>query len=234
MNRKGDIINMDKFPIIFDLDGTLFNCKELANQTFPRTLQALADRHPTGIEIHYYPKYDQFLGMVTEDIFAKLLPNATKELIEEAKQLLIDAEFELIPIYGELFQGVEEILVYLSQNGYPLYIASNGSKEYVHKVVEVFSLGTYFSGIYSAGGQETKSKTDLVRLLLTANLFKNSGVMVGDRHSDIEAGRLNQLTTIGCLYGFGDAEEIKQADVKINRLQDLISIIEKRSEKDPV
>jgi phosphoglycolate phosphatase len=226
------VIIIDKFPIIFDLDGTLFNCKELSNETFPRTLQALVDRHPTGIEIQYYPKYDQFLGMVTEEIFAKLLPNAKKELIDEAKQLLIETEFELIPIYGELYQGVEEILVYLSKNGYPLYIASNGSKEYVHKVVEVFSLGKYFSGIYSAGEQETKSKIDLVRLLLTANLFKNSGVMVGDRHSDIEAGRLNQLTTIGCLYGFGDAEEIKLSDEKIQRLQDLIPIIEKRLEKD--
>ncbi|MCL6573728.1 MAG: HAD hydrolase-like protein, partial [Bacillus sp. (in: Bacteria)] len=216
------VIIIGKFPIIFDLDGTLFNCKELSNETFPRTLQALADRHPTGIEIQYYPKYDQFLGMVTDDIFTKLLPNATKELIEEAKQLLIETEFELIPIYGELYQGVEEILVSLSENGFPLYIASNGSKEYVHKVVEVFSLGKYFSGIYSAGEQETKSKIDLVRLLLTANLFKNSGVMVGDRHSDIEAGRLNQLTTVGCLYGFGDAEEIKLADEKIQHLQDLI------------
>lgn len=222
----------EKYPIIFDLDGTLFNCKELTNQTFPLTLKKLESRHPNGIEIKYYPKYEQFLGTVTSDIFSQLLPNAGEDLIEEAEQILIDVEMELIPRSGKLYHGVEKTLKYLNESGFPLFIASNGSKEYVQKVVEVFSLRKYFSGLYSAGEQETKSKIDLVKLLLSSHSFEGNGVMVGDRHSDIEAGAMNHLTTVGCQYGFGDDEEIKLADVKIQSLNELIPIIKKLSEED--
>lgn len=58
--------------------------------------------------------------------------------------------------------------------------------------------------------------------------------MVGDRHSDIEAGSLNKLITIGCQYGFGDENEIKDADIKVNRIQDILPIIKNLSKKDPV
>ncbi|MGG3563259.1 HAD-IA family hydrolase [Neobacillus rhizosphaerae] len=227
-------MNIEKFPVIFDLDGTLFDCKELTNLTFPRTLEFLEERHPNQLEFKFFPSYEQFLGMVTDDIFAILLPNASMEIIEEAKEILIDVEFEYIPKAGKLFHHVEETLKSLHADGYPLYIASNGSKEYVHKVIEVFSLQPYFVELYSAGGQETKTKTELVAKLLHTYPSKNKGVMVGDRHSDIEAGSLNQLTTIGCEYGFGDEREIKDADILVNRIQDILPIIKKLSEKDPV
>lgn len=223
----------EKFPIIFDLDGTLFDCKELTNVTFPQTLQILERRHPNEIEITIFPAYEQFLGMVTDDIFSILLPNASKGLIEEAKEILIDVEFEYIPKSGQLFPQVEETLKLLHNEGYPLFIASNGSKEYVHKVLEVFALKPYFVDIYSAGGQETKTKIELVAKLLDTYSFKDKGVMVGDRHSDIEAGSLNGLITIGCQYGFGDEEEIKDADIRVKRIEDILPIINHLTEKDP-
>jgi phosphoglycolate phosphatase len=222
-----------EFLIIFDLDGTLFDCKTLTNETFPKTLQILEQRHFNEIKINFFPNYEQFLGMVTEDIFTKLLPNANDELIDEAKQILVDVEFDLIPKFGKLFPHVEEVLRDLHDYGYPLFVASNGSKEYVNKVIEVFSLKKYFTGVYSAGGEATKTKTELVKLLIDTYATVDKGVMVGDRHSDIEAGNLNQLTTIGCQYGFGDSEEIRDADVKIQDIQDILPIIKNLSEKDP-
>ncbi|MCM3570269.1 HAD family hydrolase [Neobacillus mesonae] len=219
------------FPIIFDLDGTLFDCKELTNLTFPKVLETLKQKYRDEIQINFATNYEQYLGMVTEDIFAELLPNAGKELIQEAALLLVDAEFEYIPKSGKLFPHAEETLKELHQAGYPLFIASNGSKEYVHKVLEVFSIEGYFKGIYSAGGQGTESKVDLVRILLDAYSFMGKGVIAGDRLSDIEAGRKNHLTTIGCLYGFGDVKETYHADVKINRIEDIIPVIKTLSEK---
>lgn len=227
-------MSKEKYPIIFDLDGTLFNCKELTNQTFPQSLRILESRHQNEIEIQYFPNYEQFLGTITSDIFAQLLPNADENLIKEAEQILIDIEMELIPEFGTLFEGVKKTLKDLHEDGYPLFIASNGSKEYVNKVVEVFSLRKYFSGIFSAGEQETESKVELVKLLLRSNSFEGKGVMIGDRHSDIEAGMSNQLITVGCQYGYGDNGEIKLADVKIQGIEELIPFIKKLSEKDSV
>ncbi|WP_199880749.1 HAD family hydrolase [Bacillus massiliglaciei] len=220
-------------PIIFDLDGTIFDCKELTNLTFPRTLEVLKERYSEELEMKIFPSYEHFLGMVTDDIFAILLPNADSEVIEEAEAILVDIEAEYIPKAGKLFPHVEDTLKALKNEGYPLYIASNGSKEYVHRVIEEFSLESYFVDLYSAGGQETRTKVELVAKLLDAYPAKK-GVMVGDRHSDIEAGKFNQLITIGCRYGFGDEKEIQDADYTVHHIQEILPIIKKQSEKDPV
>jgi phosphoglycolate phosphatase len=213
-------------PIIFDLDGTLFDCKDLTNQTIPHVLKELERKYSTKLHIQKFDRYDKFLGMVTEDIFAKLLPNAGEEIVKEAKQLLIDIELELIPKSGKLFQYVKQTLQELSNMQHPLFIASNGSKEYVHRVLEVFEIRNYFIDVYSAGEYETDSKTDLVKLLLKTHTLNGKCVMVGDRSSDIEAGRMNGLLTIGCQYGFGDEEEIINADFKIQSIKDLILTID--------
>jgi phosphoglycolate phosphatase-like HAD superfamily hydrolase len=215
------------FPIIFDLDGTLFDCLELTNQTFPHVLDSLEAKYGDRIQIQRFSRYETFLGRVEEDIFAELLPGADKELLEEAQELLIDIEYKLIPEAGKLFDGVEKVLKELAAKGHPLFIASNGSKPYVHKVLESFSLREYFTGVYSAGEHQTESKNDLVGHLLKEHSLSGGGVMVGDRHSDMEAGKVNGLFTVGCLYGFGDEEETAGADVKIDRLEDLVEVADR-------
>jgi phosphoglycolate phosphatase len=215
-----------RFPIIFDLDGTLFNCLELTNQTFPHVLDSLEEKYGESIQIERFSRYESFLGRVEEDIFSELLPGASKELLEEAQERLIAIEYKLIPKAGRLFNGVEKVLEELKTKGHPLFIASNGSKPYVHKVLEAFLLREYFTGVYSAGEHQTESKNDLVDYLLKEHSLKGEGVMVGDRHSDIEAGKVNGLFTVGCLYGFGGEDETADADVKIERVEELVGVVE--------
>jgi phosphoglycolate phosphatase len=215
-----------KVPIIFDLDGTLFDCKELTNRTFPLVLQKLKERYSGRITIRSFEHYDIFLGIVTEEIFSKILPDADANIVREAEQLLIEAEHDLIPKSGKLFQGAEQTLRELFDRGHPLFIASNGSKEYVHKVLEAFSLKDFFTGVYSAGEHGTKTKVDLVQTLVETHELEGKAVMVGDRHSDMEAGRENGLTTVGCPYGFGSKDEIEDADHRIEGIEGLVGVID--------
>ena len=41
------------------------------------------------------------------------------------------------------------------------------------------------------------------------------GAVIGDRHDDIEAARLNGLFAVGCAYGYGGAGELEAADVVV-------------------
>ena len=50
-------------------------------------------------------------------------------------------------------------------------------------------------------------------------------VIVGDRRQDIEAGEKNNLITIGCRYGFGDWEELKEADYIIDDIRELEKLL---------
>jgi phosphoglycolate phosphatase len=226
------MVKKQEFPIVFDLDGTLFDCKELTNQTFPLVIERLSEKYGEQLEIKRFQQYERFLGTVTEDIFAEILPNAGREIVNEAEQLLIEVEEELIPRAGRLYQGVEETLAELKSQGYPLFIASNGSKEYVDFVLRDFGIDGFFEGVFSAGGQGTKTKSDLVQALMKDHGYTGQGVMVGDRHSDMEAGANSGMMTVGCTYGFGDEEEIRDADVKISAISELVDVVREIEEKE--
>jgi phosphoglycolate phosphatase-like HAD superfamily hydrolase len=49
-------------------------------------------------------------------------------------------------------------------------------------------------------------------------------VMIGDRDSDMLTGKYNKLFTIGCLYGYGQKEELLDADLLIQSLDELFQL----------
>ncbi|MMZ68855.1 bifunctional 5'-methylthioadenosine/S-adenosylhomocysteine nucleosidase/phosphatase [compost metagenome] len=52
--------------------------------------------------------------------------------------------------------------------------------------------------------------------------------MVGDRSSDVEAGKKNGRVVIGCAYaGFGQATELQGADVLISNFNELLDLYDK-------
>ncbi|MOA70685.1 bifunctional 5'-methylthioadenosine/S-adenosylhomocysteine nucleosidase/phosphatase [compost metagenome] len=52
--------------------------------------------------------------------------------------------------------------------------------------------------------------------------------MVGDRSSDVEAGKKNGQTVIGCAYaGFGNGTELQGADVLITNFDELLDLYDK-------
>ena len=51
------------------------------------------------------------------------------------------------------------------------------------------------------------------------------GVMVGDRHHDVEAGRAHGLRTVGVLWGMGDAAELAGADVLVDTPAALVEVL---------
>lgn len=56
--------------------------------------------------------------------------------------------------------------------------------------------------------REAEPKTETLGRALTR---LDIGVMVGDRHHDVDAGRAHGLVTVGVLWGMGDAAELGQA-----------------------
>jgi phosphoglycolate phosphatase len=68
--------------------------------------------------------------------------------------------------------------------------------------------------------QETKTET-LARALTRLEI----GVMVGDRHHDVDAGRAHGLTTVGVLWGMGDADELSQADHLVSAPDELVELL---------
>lgn len=211
--------------IIFDMDGTLFETNPVALQGFKETFQRLKDEGLYEGDIPADEILLDQLGKTFEDIWAQLLPDSTEEVKHRADELMLEIELDLIRQgVGQLYPNVEQVLRKLQAEGYSLFIASNGREEYISAIVNHFQLEDVFVDLYSAGRFHTSTKVDLVRKLIRSYEV-TSGYMVGDRRSDIEAGKENGLTTIGCQFGFADQQELKDADHVITSFSQLISII---------
>ncbi|AZR72854.1 hypothetical protein BBF96_05295 [Anoxybacter fermentans] len=201
--------------IIFDLDGTLFQTEELAIPAFYDTISRLRNEGLYESEIPEKETLLSMFGKTNDQIWAELLPGASSHVIEKADEYML--HYEMLRLKrgeGNPYPGVVETLKVLKKEGYRLCIASNGSEIYVTGVAEYYFPGL-FAAVYSAGGYQTNSKVELVRLIVER--FNDGPMaMVGDRSSDIEAGKKNGLLTIGCKYGFGREEELAGADYVIN------------------
>lgn len=71
---------------------------------------------------------------------------------------------------------------------------------------------------------ESLNKSDLVKTIIDKYGITN-GAVVGDRISDINAAKDNGLVAIGCNFDFAQEDELSHADIVIEDLNELKSIV---------
>jgi HAD superfamily hydrolase (TIGR01549 family) len=223
--------NVKSTALLFDLDGTLLNSDELSVRTFRKTINTL-------INHSLYPPVEiadsrikENIGMRTvKGIFENLLPQASSHVIEIAADILAKHEWMMMKEFGLLFPKVEETLRRLKNQGYELFVASNGTETYVTHAIELYQLTPLFKEIYCAGKQNTTSKVDLVKMILNEHQYEQY-IMIGDRYSDIEAGQKNNLLTIGCAFGMAQEDELAEANYKVRSFSDIEEAVKKLDSK---
>jgi phosphoglycolate phosphatase-like HAD superfamily hydrolase len=211
--------------MIFDLDGTLFQTETLLIPAYYRLFDQLRSE---GLYEGDTPDISLILGslgMLLTDIWLRVMPSASIAAKERANVLLLQYQLEgLDDKVGELYPGVLDTLAILHRRGIRLFVASNGLENYVKGVVSAKGLDYLFEALYSAGEYKTQSKVDLVRMLLDEYELETAW-MVGDRSSDVEAGKENHLFVVGCSYAdFGNSKELAEADVIIKDFAGLLTL----------
>ncbi len=215
--------------IIFDMDGTIFETNDVALQAFQKTFELLVEKGHYDGEIPSNERFLDQLGKTFDDIWADLLPYANEEIRILVDQWMLDIELNLIRDgVGKLYPDVKEVLERLVEMGYSLFVASNGHERYISAIVDHYKINHLFVDLYSAGRFQTKSKVDLVQLL-RQTYHVQAGYMVGDRRSDVEAGKANGFTVVGCQFGFADVSELQDADIRVSTFFEMLEYV-KRSE----
>ncbi|MDU4696444.1 MULTISPECIES: HAD family hydrolase [Paenibacillus] len=217
--------------MIFDMDGTLFKTETLLIPVFHKVFDQL---RAEGLYAGETPPEELILsclGMLLPDIWRRVIPNHGETVHRRADELLLEYELGgLQRLATELYPQVPETLQELHRRGVRLFVASNGLEHYVKGVAEAHRIFPLFEGIYSAGEHQTATKVDLVKLLLDQHGVTRAW-MVGDRSSDVEAGKKNGLPVIGCAYaGFGDGGELSGSDVLVRSFDELITLYEQSVE----
>ena len=102
----------------------------------------------------------------------------------------------------------------LKKAGKTVILATSKPEKFAKIILEHFNLSRYFDFAAGATLDETRSNKDTViaYALSECNITdKSRAIMVGDRHHDIDGARINGISSVGVLYGFGDRKELETA-----------------------
>ncbi|MBW7477048.1 HAD hydrolase-like protein [Paenibacillus oenotherae] len=223
MNNNSGAVASQAF--IFDMDGTLFETDTILAGVHERIFRTLREE---GLYMKPEPPLEQVLGclgMLLEDIWTTIMPDSSEAARKRADELMLQYELEAMEAgEGRLYEHVESTLRELKSRGFKLFVASNGLEHYVKGIAHHKGISELFDGLYSAGEYQTASKVDLVARLMRDHDIK-TGWMVGDRSSDVEAGKSNGLGVVGCAYAvYGRQEELQDADKLITDFRELLEL----------
>ncbi|WP_026264126.1 HAD hydrolase-like protein [Paenibacillus terrigena] len=211
--------------LIFDMDGTLFQTDKILEISLEDAFNHLRDLNEWD-SVTPIDKYLEIMGVPLPKVWETLLPNHSNEVREQTDAYFLERLIENIRSgKGALYPNVLEIFNHLKENDCSIYIASNGLTEYLKAIVSYYHLDNWVTETFSIQQIESLNKSDLVQIIIEKYGITNAAV-VGDRLSDINAAKDNGLVAIGCNFDFARDDELSQADLVIDDLIELKTIIQ--------
>lgn len=193
--------------ILFDLDGTITDPMEGITKSVSYALASFS------IEVQDRRTLCPFIGPPLKNSFIEYY-NFTEEQAEAAI-VTYREYFSTKGIFENvMYKGMDEFLRTLTLNGKKLYLATSKPEPFAKQILEHFKLNSYFTLIGGSTFDGSRSeKADVIKYVLEESQITNypSVVMVGDRKYDIIGAKMNEIESIGVLYGYGDEDELREA-----------------------
>ncbi len=191
--------------IFFDLDGTLTDAKEGIIACFRFALSGL------GIDIDPETKLETFIGPPMRDVFRELCE--TESQIEKAVVLYRERFSTLGMFENKVYDGIPECLDRLVEKSDSIHVVTSKPTVYSERIIEHFHLKQYFEVVYGSDLDGARSdKTELLGYVLKKEeIHPEDSVMIGDRKFDIVGAKNHGIRSIGVLWGYGTASELKRA-----------------------
>lgn len=206
--------------VIFDMDGTLFQTDKILEVALEDTFHDLRSKGEWEKEAPV-DQYREIMGVPLPKVWQTLLPNHSRQRREYVDAFFLGRLVENIREgKGELYPYVKETFQELIDNQFSIYIASNGLVNYLQAIIQYYQLDRWVTEPFSIEQIESNHKVDLVREIIDKYAISD-GAVVGDRLSDIQAAKANELVSIGCDFDFAKQEEMEQADVVITDLREV-------------
>ncbi|CDQ20182.1 adenosylhomocysteine nucleosidase [Halobacillus karajensis] len=210
--------------LIFDMDGTLFQTERILEISLEDTFEHLRTQGQWKGETPLQT-YREIMGVPLPTVWETLLPDHPPNWRKEADNYFLGKLVANIKIgKGALYPGVQDVFEYLKQEGYSIYIASNGLTEYLQAIVDHYQLDRWVTETFSIQQIDSFDKADLVQTVKEKYTFHH-GAVIGDRRSDINAANKNHFISIGCRFDFAQEEELAEADYVIDDFFELKTLL---------
>ena len=191
--------------LLVDLDGTLTDPAEGIIGCFRLALETLGRIAPPAAELHW------IIGPPLRGCFAEALNGEGDP--EEALKIYrgrysTDGLFEAF-----VYDGVKETLGELRAAGTRLFLCTAKPLVFAERILGHFDLARHFEGSYGDElGGRFQDKADLIaHILERERLEAHDCCMWGDRKHDVLAAARHGIPTIGALWGYGGADELRAA-----------------------
>lgn len=214
---------IDKKNILFDLDGTLIDSKEGVTNSLKYAFDSLGITDIDYSDIHF------MIGPPLYESFETILGSARKHLIIDAIKAFQNHYGAVGLFQNELYDGVKQLLKKLKEAGKNIYLVTAKPTVYAKIILEHRKIIGYFDGIIgNLLKGEREDKDFLISLAISRHMLnKAETIMVGDRKNDIIGARINDIDSIGVLYGYGSYDELIFAHahnicIDIDNLSDML------------
>ena len=207
---------MNYESLIFDIDGTLWDSRQLVAEGYNIQLEREGLSHLAVTAEDLRPLFGKVMTEIADVILAPIDPSERYELMERCMKTENDYLFANECKIG--YPKVKETLAALSKK-YRLFIVSNSQCGYPELCIEKLGLGDYIEGHMCFGDTGTSKGQTILTLIYKHNI--GSCIYIGDTQGDLEACKEAGIPFIFCAYGLGKAESY---DAKIDSIEELLSM----------
>lgn len=208
-----------KPAVLFDLDGTLVDTKDLIYASFIHTFHKFLPEHKLSEE-----ELSSFLGPTLKDSFLRYF---SEEQVDEIIAYYRAYNHEYHDRYIKEFPHAKETLMYLKEHGYSVGVVSNKVGATIRMGLAAFDLEQYVDVIVGAEDIEAPKPDPQGLLLACQKLYHNHDdlIYVGDSPSDIKACKNMAAFSVGAAF-----DEKREAKLKAAKpcviIRDLFEIID--------
>jgi phosphoglycolate phosphatase len=210
--------------ILFDLDGTLTDSAVGITRCLQHALTRLGREVPAASALR------RFVGPPLHETFAELLETRDAAVVDGAVRLYRERFQDTGMFENEVYPGIREGLDSLSANGHRMWVVTSKPTVYANRIVDHFGLRRWIQDVHGSelSGIDAEKRRLIRRALDRSGLAALETCVVGDRVHDVRGARANGVKCVGVLWGYGSAEELRQAapDHLVSTMSELCDVVE--------
>ena len=207
---------MNYESLIFDIDGTLWDSRQLVAEGYNIQLEKEGLQHLAVTAEDLRPLFGMVMTEIADAILASIDPSERYDLMERCMKTENDYLFANECRIG--YPKVKETLAALSAK-YRLFIVSNSQCGYPELCIEKLGLTDYIEGHMCFGDTGTSKGQTILTLIRKHNI--GSCIYIGDTQGDLEACQEAGIPFIFCAYGLGKADSW---DAQIDSIEELLTM----------
>lgn len=211
--------------VIFDLDGTLLNTIEDLGHAANYTLEK------NGFATHTIASYRFFVGNGVRKLITRVIPEEHRN-DETINKLLKDFRSYYDKHNCDCtkpYEGIQELLADLSDQGIMLAVASNKYQEATEVIIHHYFPNINFIAVegHREGVNVKPDPSIIFSILAQARVPKSDVLYVGDSGVDMETARRACVDSVGVTWGFRPEKELVEyyANNIINNPTDILDLI---------